>query len=189
MPFGYKLIVAEEVCQDGNDTHPLAPMLDKAQELLQSENLSALADSGYSATAPALPYPASLPSYDGNQLKTCEDQNITVYVAIPDKSKAIAAQGRFTRDQFSYDAEHDQYVCPQGKPLTVRGKPQQKNNKWITRYQSKTTDCSQCPLRGQCLAEKATTRQISRWEHEAVAAPPAAHATKPQPHETARGHG
>ncbi|TAL44947.1 MAG: hypothetical protein EPN89_13035 [Methylovulum sp.] len=38
----------------------------------------------------------------------------------------------------------------------------------MTRYQSKTTDCSQCPLRGQCLAEKATTRQISRWEHEAV---------------------
>ncbi|MDO9103447.1 MAG: IS1182 family transposase [Methylovulum sp.] len=150
----HKLIVAEDVCQDGNDTHQLAPMLAKAQDLLQSENLAALADSGY---------------YDGNQLKTCEDQNITVYVAIPDKSKAIAAQGRFTRDQFSYDAEHDQYVCPQGKPLTVRGKPLQKNNKWIIRYQSKAADCSQCPLRERCLAEKATTRQISRWDHEAVA--------------------
>jgi transposase len=149
----HKLIVAEDVCQDGNDTHQLAPMLEKAQDLLQTENLVALADSGY---------------YDGNQLKTCEDQKITVYVAIPDKSKAIAAQGRFTRDQFSYDAEHDQCVCPQGKRLKVRGKPVQKNNKWITRHQSKAADCGQCPLRGQCLAEKAATRQISRWGHEAV---------------------
>ncbi len=174
----HKLIVAEDVCQDGNDTHlhlcprgyQLAPMLEKAQGLLPSENLTALADSGYPATAPALPYllhPCK--SYDGNQLKACEDQNLTVYAAIPDKSKAIAAQGRFTRDRFSYDAGQDRYTCPQGKPLTLRGKPLQKNDKWISRYQSKAADCSQCPLREQCLAEKASTRQITRWEHEAVA--------------------
>jgi transposase len=150
----HKLIVAEDVCQDGNDTHQLAPMLAKAQDILQSGQLTGLADSGY---------------YDGNQLKACEEQNLTVYVAIPDKSKAIAAQGRFTRDQFSYDAGQDQYTCPQGKPLTLRGKPLQKNGKRISRYQSKASDCSQCPLRGQCLAENAATRQITRWEHEAVA--------------------
>ena len=53
--------------------------------------------------------------------------------------------------------------------MTLRGKPLQKNDKWISRYQSKASDCSQCPLREQCLAEKAATRQIIRWEHEAVA--------------------
>jgi len=52
----HKLIVAEAVCQDGNDTHQLAPMLAKAQDILQSEQLTGLADSGYPATAPALPY-------------------------------------------------------------------------------------------------------------------------------------
>ncbi|HEY8036093.1 MAG TPA: IS1182 family transposase [Methylobacter sp.] len=149
----HKLIVAEAVCQDGNDVHQLAPMLEKAQGLLQAENLTGLADSGY---------------YEGNQLKTCEDQNITVYVALPDKSKAIAAKGRLTREQFSYDPEQDCYRCPQGNPLTASGKAHQKNGKGLTRYQSKASDCAQCPLRGQCLSEKAAIKQIQRWEHEAV---------------------
>ncbi len=42
-----QIVVAEEVSQDGNDVHQLAPMLDKAQDLLQAENLTGLADSGY----------------------------------------------------------------------------------------------------------------------------------------------
>lgn len=149
----HKLIVAEEVTQDGNDSHQLVPMLAKAQDILHSENLTGLADSGY---------------YEGNQLKTCEEQNITVYVAIPDKSKAIAAKGRFTREQFNYDPEQDCYICPQRHPLPASGDAHQKNGKWLTRYQSKSTDCNQCPLREQCLGEKAAIKQIHRWEHEAV---------------------
>ena len=60
-------------------------MLEKAREILQSENLTGLADSSY---------------YDGNQIKTCEEQNFTGYVPIPDKSKKIAEEGHFTRERF-----------------------------------------------------------------------------------------
>lgn len=59
----HKLIVAEELTQDGNDTHQLMPMLIKAQGILQSENLAGLGDSGYD---------------DGNPLKKCEYLGITV---------------------------------------------------------------------------------------------------------------
>ncbi|WP_262966637.1 transposase [Methylobacter psychrophilus] len=149
----HKLIVAEEVTQDGNDFHQLAPMLAKAQAILQSENLTELADSGY---------------YEGNQLKTCEDQSIEVYVAIPDKSKVNAEKGRFTREQFNYDSEQDCYTCPQWNLLIASGNPHQKNGKQLTCYKSKATSCSQCLLREQCLGEKATIKKIQRWEHEAV---------------------
>ncbi|MGH8560118.1 MAG: transposase [Methylococcales bacterium] len=128
----HKLIVAEELTQDGNDLHQLAPMLEKTQEVLQSENLVGLADNGY---------------YEGNQLKACEEQNIEVYVAIPDKSKAIADEGRFVREEFTYDAEQDGYICPQGSHLTPRGKPHKKNKKWLQTYQSQASDCAVCPLR------------------------------------------
>jgi len=148
----HKFIVVEAVTQDGNDSQQLAPMLAKAQEILQSDKLRGLADAGY---------------YDGNQLKICEAQAIDVYVAIPDKSKAIAAQGRFTREQFSYDAQQDHYTCPQGNTLSPSGK-QQKNDKTLTRYQSKAADCSQCPLATLCLTDRANLKQIYRWEHEAV---------------------
>lgn len=65
----HKLIVDEEVTQDGNDSHQLVPMLAKVQDILHSENLIGLADSGY---------------YEGNQLKIYEEQHITVYVAFPE---------------------------------------------------------------------------------------------------------
>jgi hypothetical protein len=149
----HKLIVAEEVTQDGNDNQQLAPMLAAAQDILQSENLTGLADTGY---------------YDGNQLRTCEQQNMTVYVAIPDKSKAIAAKGRFTREQFSYDDQQDSYHCPQGNLLSPTDKPQQKNGKTLIHYKSNATDCRHCPLAAQCLTEKARLKQLYRWEHEAV---------------------
>jgi transposase len=148
----HKLMVAEDVTQDGNDTQQLAPMLAKAQDILHSDNLTGLGDAGY---------------YDGEQIKTCEQLGIRVYVAIPDKSKAIAAQGRYTRDRFSYDAGQNTYTCPQNHPLTPCGK-QQKNAKTFTRYQSKAAQCRLCPLAKHCLTEKAHVKQLTRWEHEAV---------------------
>lgn len=150
----YKLIVAEEVTQDGNDTQLLAPMLEKAQAIIGSESLIGLGDSGY---------------YNGSQLKECEDQNITVYVAIPDKSKKIGQQKRFTREQFVYDEEKDCYHCPQGESLKRNGNVVRKSNKkTYGLYKSKASVCNRCPLREHCLTQKTKLRQIERWEHEAV---------------------
>ncbi len=148
----HKLIVAEAVTQDGNDSQQLAPMLVKAQDILQSDHLTGLGDAGY---------------YDGEQLKTCEQLGIQITVAIPDKSKAIAAQGRYTREQFRYDAGQNTYTCPQGKTLPPSGK-QQKHGKTFTRYQSKVAHCRSCPLAKHCLSGKASIKQLYRWEHEAV---------------------
>jgi hypothetical protein len=150
----HKLIVAETVTQDGNDTQQLTPMIDKAQDILESTNLTVLVDSGY---------------YEGNQIKQCEDQHIVAYVAISDKSKAIKAQGRYTRDQFSFNAETGIYTCPQGMPLTRYGTPHRINNKSYDRYKSKASACKQCPVRNPCLTDTATAKQLMRWEHEEVA--------------------
>jgi transposase len=149
----HKLIVAEAVVQDGNDMNQLAPMLEKAQEILQSENLDGLGDSGY---------------FNGSQIKACEDQNITVYVAVPNKSKSMTKKGRLTREQYEYDAEQDCYICPQGEKLTRRGKPFNKGGKNHIRYKSDADTCAECPLRKKCLNEKAKLKQIDRWEDEAI---------------------
>jgi len=42
------------------------------------------------------------------------------------------------------------------------------NNKTYDRYKSKVSACKQCPVRSQCLTDKATSKQLMRWEHEAV---------------------
>ncbi|WP_027156698.1 transposase [Methylobacter luteus] len=93
----HKLIIAEAVTQDGNDAHQLVPMLEKAQYILQSADLTGFTDRGY---------------YEGSQLMACEAQNMTVYATIPGTSKATSGPSRFTREQFKYPAEQDCYVCP-----------------------------------------------------------------------------
>jgi transposase len=149
----HKLIVAEEVTQDGNDTQQLAPMLEKAQDILDAENLTGLGDSGY---------------YSSKQIKACEDKNISVYVPIPKYSDSAVKQGRFGRDQFQYDAKNNVYLCPQGNTLTPSKNILFKSNREVILYRGKTTVCDECPLRSQCITKKAKTKEIERWLHEEV---------------------
>jgi hypothetical protein len=133
----HKLIVAQEVTQDGNDTQQLAPMLAKAQDILPSDHLMGLADAGF---------------YDGNQLRTCEEQNISVYVPVPRYSSKAQRQGHFTREQFSYDADNNRYLCPQGNTLTA------------TTTQQKNDSLYQQPHR---LSAMPTTRPVFRRKSQA----------------------
>ena len=149
----HKLIVAEDVTQDGNDSQQLAPMLEKAQDILDAENSTGLADSGY---------------YSSKQIKIYEDKSIRVYVPIPKYPESAIRQGRFGRDQFQYDGKNDVYLCPQGNTLTPSKNVQFKHNREVIIYRGKTTVCQECPLRLQCITEKSKTREMERWLHEEV---------------------
>lgn len=63
----HKLIAASGVTNEGNDSHQLAPMAEKTKAALGVETLTALSDAGY---------------YESDQLKQCEDNGVTAYVAI-----------------------------------------------------------------------------------------------------------
>ncbi|HHJ18480.1 MAG TPA: IS1182 family transposase [Gammaproteobacteria bacterium] len=149
----HKLIVAHEVTNDGNDVKQLLPMAQRSQEVMERERLTVVADAGY---------------YNPEQIKACQEAGITPYVSIPNKSSAIKAQGRFTREQFQFDVEQNHYRCPAGQLLKQVGKPYKKRGRMMLRYKPKASDCCQCEKREQCLTEKARIRQINRWEHEGV---------------------
>lgn len=149
----HKIIVSEDVTQDGNDTHQLFSMLEKSQDILQSDNLIGLADCGY---------------YEGEELRLCEDKNITLHVGIPDKSKQMEKRGLYVRKQFKYDSQKDCYICPEGQILALTGKPFIKRNKTYARYSNKTSVCNNCAKRDQCLSRKSKYKQIFRWQHEGV---------------------
>ena len=149
----HKLIVASEVTNDGNDQHQLWPMAEAAKEALGVERLEALADAGYA---------------EGEQLRRCEQNGVTAYVPLPDKSGRKKAEGRFIRDDFVYDAEANCYRCPHGEELQQMGKPVAQNGKLWDRYASKNAHCKACPLREKCLTKKARRRYIFRWQHEDV---------------------
>ena len=79
----HKLIVAQDVVQDGNDFRQYEPMMTKACEATGNSGLIGLADTGY---------------YNGPHLKECEDRGMDVYVPIP-RQRGRKGQGRSVRQR------------------------------------------------------------------------------------------
>ncbi|MGI8732792.1 MAG: IS1182 family transposase [Pyrinomonadaceae bacterium] len=143
-----KLLVAYEVTNEGNDLGQLAVMAQAAQQALQVEELTVLADGGY---------------YEGRALKECEDAGLITYLPQP-QSGAAKHRGVFANKRFRYDAERDLYVCPQGEELQLR-RLIEKKDKQYKLY--KTKACNGCPLRAQCTTSK-YGRKILRWVDQEV---------------------
>ena len=142
------LIVAHEVTNVGLDRRQLGPMAIKAQEILASDNtITVIADQGY---------------YRGEELLVCEEAGITAYVAKADTS-GKRDKGEFTRKQFRYIPEDDEYECPAGERAIYRF-TRTEAGKQIRRYWSSA--CSSCSIKSKCTPSD--YRRISRWEHEDV---------------------
>ena len=150
----HKLIVASEVINDGNDTGQLYVMATAAKQALSVETLQVLADVGY---------------YNGATLKACEDDGIVPYVPQAQRTGRLKAQGRFTHEDFGYDAAADAYRCPAGSLLVPsKGRKFNTGGRIEIRYVSRKATCGACPLRTRCVTDKTPTRTVYRWEHEDV---------------------
>jgi transposase len=149
----HKLIVASEVVNDGNDTGQLHKMAKAAKDELEAKTLTALADTGY---------------YNCSGLKACEDDGIVAYVPQAKRTSRLEAQGRFSHEEFVYEAENNVYRCPAGQVLKPSEGRKINGGRVEIRYTSRKSDCDACSLRARCLSAKTPTRTIQRWEHEAV---------------------
>src|SRR3974390_2783602 len=143
----HHLIVAHEVTNVGSDRHQLASMAAQTRSEMGVETLEVVADRGY---------------YDGEEIRACEEADITVTLPKPMTSGAKAA-GRFGKQDFVYVAADDGYICPPGERLTYRFTGQE-DGKMLRRYW--TTACQSCALKAQCTT--GPERRIARWAHEAV---------------------
>ena len=70
---------------------------------------------------------------------------------------------------FVYDAGQDCYYCPMGRrmePTKVMRSHTQCGDSLYQIY--RCSDCSSCPLAGECLGKKAGSRTVARDQHESV---------------------
>lgn len=138
------LIAHHAVTQDASDQNQLAPVAAGAKEALGVEQLAVVADAGYG---------------DGEQLKRCEDNGVTAYVAHP---RSVNTQGPyFDKSQFTYQPESDSYSCPAGRTLRFHSASVAKQ---AANYVS--ISCAGCALKPQCTKKKA--RWVTRHMHEEV---------------------
>ena len=88
------------------------------------------------------------------------ERGITPHIPVWDRTEA-AADGKFTRAEFTYDSERDLYICPGGKELKTSGTVYDGTT---LKYIARRSDCGQCPLKPQCTTgrERRVQRDVNQ---------------------------
>ena len=126
----------------------LTETAEAAKEILGVETIEAVADKGY---------------FKIEDFESCEKAGITPYVPRPQRGPSVK-EGLFRKDEFSYDADSDSYVCPAGQRLYPYSSSMLRGLKKVN-YVNKAA-CANCQIRLQCTGSK--FRTVSRLENEAV---------------------
>lgn len=143
------LIIHAEAVEDSNDSRQFARQMDQADELLGAPCQVACADAGYA---------------DTDELEKIDQQGIQVIV--PSQRQALhEEEGPFSKSHFSYYAEGDYYICPEGHRLAYSFTDKEKGKRHYRMEDKK--NCYRCRYFGQCTkAERG--RSIVRLRNEAV---------------------
>ncbi len=143
----HHLIVAHEVTNTGSDRHQLYYMAQHAKDAIGSETLEVVADRGY---------------FTSEEILACDQAKITTYLPKPQTSGSTK-KGLFSKRDFMYKAEDDEYECPAGERLIWRFETEEKGLQ-LHKYWS--SHCPNCSIKSQCTPSP--YRRVTRWEHEAV---------------------
>ena len=143
----HHLIVTHEVTNVGHDRHQLYHMAQHAKEAIGSETLEVVADRGYCTS---------------EELLACERSKITTYLPKPQTSGSTK-KGLFSKRDFVYHADENEYECPAGERLIWRFETQEKG---LTLHKYWSSHCPNCSMKSQCTTSP--YRRVTRWEHEAV---------------------
>ncbi len=143
----HKLIVHNEITNKV-DTNALYEIASQAKQLLQIDQLNALADTGYDT---------------GEELKKCEEDKITTFVA-PRFQNAGSKNNGFAKSDFKYDKQSDTYTCPEGEILktnsTVYTKQRKdRKNAPFKEYKAEYTICRNCVNKEHCADKRLRRKQ------------------------------
>jgi len=154
-----RLTIAYTCEASTGDAGMLAPMIDKTQQIVGGRLETVLADGGYCTIL---------------DVADAQQRNVELIAPVSAsgmfrQSKSRSGEAQIPREQFTFSAEENCYVCPQGQRLSY--KDREKKSRlggrivFQSRYQCDAIACAACPLAGQCLAGKGP-RIIKRTEGE-----------------------
>lgn len=81
-------------------------------------------------------------------IRALEDAGIRAYVPVTDWEKKSSL---FGRSQFTYDAEQDHYICPNGAILRWESDSYVSQTRM---YRAESRDCQRCPLKAKCTTSE-----------------------------------
>jgi IS5 family transposase len=118
------------------------------------------------ARNPLRPLPKTPPRrqrlrFGGDAWLAVEQHGIEPHVTVIEKS--ARSDGTFSREEFTYDADRNIYICPGGKPLSTTGTLV--NDGATLLYRASNRDCQSCALRIRCCATT-PARKVPRSIYE-----------------------
>src|ERR1700722_12401142 len=156
------LVVNVEASTDAIDYRQLEPALERCQQTLGKLPEQLVADGDYTNHASVQAAAASGVDFYGSWQDTWR----------PTERDAHGRSGIFISSAFPYDSEHDVYLCPAGKRLTLHVIKEQDNGVRTRVYRAPKAACSSCPLRDQCGPKKNQKahwrRSVTRGEEPAM---------------------
>ncbi len=140
------LIVNNDVTNENNDLRQFSSQVKQANNNLEEDCKTAVADSGFSKTS---------------ELKEVHEEGIEVIV--PSQKQALKkTPKKFSKEEFTYDKERDIYVCPENHVLTYR--TTQDNYQKYYHIEDKQ-NCLSCAHFGECTKSK-DGRRVTRLVDE-----------------------
>ncbi len=144
------IIAGADISQEASDKKLLIPMITQVKKNTNQKIDEVKADSGY----------ASYENYEN-----LEKAEIDGY--IPDqecrkieKLQSKGTLGKYHKENFKYDQEKDEYICPEGEKLNFHQKRSDRKN--TSRY--KCNSCANCKIKNECTTAK--NRTITRHNSE-----------------------
>jgi len=139
------LIVDFNATNHANDLGELSDMVVRSMEMLEVDNVNALADTGYS---------------NGEEIAASEKAGATCYIPKAKPSHQPENEN-FSRDKFIYDQETNTYKCPVGNVM-----PQVRTRKrdGFKVYANRAA-CKHCSVKGKCTKSQ-TLREIERSPYQ-----------------------
>jgi hypothetical protein len=157
-----QFVVGFSIHQKTNDMNALIPHLEQVQERLGRLPRTVVADAGY----------GSEENYA--YLERSGIEGVVKYPLFSKQQKRSWRKQRFRVDNWGYDPERDEYLCPNQQPLTYQG------------TRSRTTDhgyrtsireyecgsCTACPLKPECTRAVGNRRvginpTLNRYQQQA----------------------
>jgi transposase len=142
-------ILSSDVCGDATDTEQLEPQVLQVEDNLGPlpEGVSWSFDAGY---------------FEGENIKFLSDKKIDGY--IPENEKRSIPP--YDKRNFKYDAESDEYICPEEKRLPFLGEHfDRQKNKVVRVY--KGDGCIGCKAQSKCTRRGDGVRYIKQFPYEA----------------------
>ena len=155
-----RVIVGVGLSQNAADAAELAPAADRVEANLGRKPDQMVADGGFT---------------NQSTVEAMEQRQIEFIGSLSERTtqtegslrkRGIAAE--CFPSAFTYQAEPNQYLCPQGKVLRFEGREKKAGGHLRYRYRAAAADCQACPLQAQCCPGSRKGRSLVRTEDAPV---------------------